>query len=145
MEEVWRDLAGLMMGSAALGQTGAGQKRGDQPSSFWSTGVNGRSALKRGCFAFSTALVILRYYKPSTVLWPNPCFLLSLALRLETVGTTVQFKSKMFSLFSSLELLRLQIRCLYSQMQNNCVPQVWKMSTHFLVNLWNREANERDC
>jgi len=44
------------------------------------------------------------------------------------------------------ELLRLQIWCLHSQTQNNCVPQVWKMPTIFLLSTCKtRERNERDC
>lgn len=81
-------------------------------------------ALKKGCFAFSTAWSCCTIINPAQHYCQYPPLLLLLSLRLKTVGTSVQFNFKMFSLFCFPELLRLQIRCSYFKHRITVLPKL---------------------
>lgn len=93
-------------------------------------------ALKRGCFAFSTAwsfcaIINTQHY----CLYPS--LLLLLSLRLKTLGASVQFNSKMFSPICFPELLRLQIRCLYFKYRITVLPSLKNASVFSSAKLQN--------
>lgn len=114
-----------MVGSASPGKQEQGRK------------AETSRALKRSCFAFSTACSCCAIINPAQHYCQYPSLLLLLSLRLKTVGASVQFNSKMFSLFCFPELLRLQIRCLYFKYRITVLTSLKNASVFSSVKLQN--------